>query len=182
MNELVERIRQYNLAQALATHVHREQMYGAFPYHQHLSDVVNILSDLGVSLKDDWSYPILVAAWLHDTLEDTHVTLDDLKNLFDDEIVSIIWNVTDEPNVSRRQKKLATYEKIKTDERSLVLKLADRLANVRFSSANNPKFFGMYQREHQEFSKHLKPLATHPIAIKLWQMLNDIIQPELKNS
>lgn len=182
MDRLEIRVKQYNQAKELAQYAHREQLYGDNPYYFHLSNVEEILRIVGASLEDDFSYPILIAAWLHDVLEDTAVTLDSLRAVFDNEIIDIVWNVTDAPCVSRRQKKLATYQKIKLDERSLILKLADRLANVQFSLVNNLRFFRMYQREQAEFAKHLKPMMTHPMTIKLWRMLDDIIQQELEDS
>ena len=80
-------------------------MYGHVPYYSHLSDVDAILTIVGASLDDDFSYPLLIAAWLHDILEDTDVTLDFLKRVFVHEIASIVWNVTDDTGGSRRQKK-----------------------------------------------------------------------------
>lgn len=79
-------------------------MYGHVPYYSHLSDVDAILTIVGASLDDDFSYPLLIAAWLHDILEDTDVTLDFLKRVFVHEIASIVWNVTDDTGGSRRQK------------------------------------------------------------------------------
>lgn len=75
----------------------------------------------------------------------------------------------------RGDKKIATYQKIKSDQRSLILKLSDRLANVQFSLVNNQKFFKMYQNQHKEFSEYLRSMTTHRMSIKLWQMLDNVI-------
>ena len=63
-NEIFERGRQ------VACQAHGEQRYGDKPYKNHLAVVVAVLRGFDLNLDDDETAPILVAAWLHDSLED----------------------------------------------------------------------------------------------------------------
>lgn len=111
------------------------------PYFIHPCAVVNILVDLGF---DDVS--TLVAAFLHDVLEDTPVTSDELEQKFGKEVLELVEGVTkldkikfvsaeDEQSENLRKMFFAMAK----DYRVIIIKLADRLHNMRTLDALKPE-------------------------------------------
>ena len=160
----------------MACEAHQGQHYGAFPYYSHLREVVNTLVDFGATLEDSHTAPILVAAWLHDSLEDTSLKIELIEERLGMDVAQIVWRVTDEPGQNRKQRKAATYLKTRQDERAIILKLADRIANVRSSQHNNPKLFQMYAKEQTDFSQALRSWSNSQMALRLWENLDQYLR------
>ena len=100
------------------------------PYITHPLAVTTILADVGMT------EPTLVAALLHDTVEDTPYTLDELRHDFGDEVAILVDGVTKLDKVKYGDAAQAeTIRKMivamSRDIRVLVIKLADRLHNMR---------------------------------------------------
>jgi GTP pyrophosphokinase len=100
------------------------------PYITHPIAVANILADLGMDV------PTIMAALLHDTIEDTDVTYDDVRALFGESIADVVDGVTkfskveygDNADAETIRKMIVAMSK---DIRVLIIKLADRLHNAR---------------------------------------------------
>src|SRR5680860_586236 len=100
------------------------------PYITHPVAVAQILADLGIGTKT------IAAALLHDTVEDTAYTLDQLRADFGDEITMLVDGVTkldkvkygDSTQAETVRKMIVAMSK---DIRVLIIKLADRLHNAR---------------------------------------------------
>ncbi|HYI32166.1 MAG TPA: bifunctional (p)ppGpp synthetase/guanosine-3',5'-bis(diphosphate) 3'-pyrophosphohydrolase [Glaciibacter sp.] len=100
------------------------------PYITHPVAVAQILADLGIGPKT------VAAALLHDTVEDTAYTLDELRAEFGDEIAMLVDGVTkldkvkygDSTQAETVRKMIVAMSK---DIRVLIIKLADRLHNAR---------------------------------------------------
>jgi (p)ppGpp synthase/HD superfamily hydrolase len=74
----------------------------------------------------------LVATWLHDTLEDTNATYEELEVHFGREVADLVQAVTDAPGKNRKERKAKTYPMIrKAGKYAVAIKLADRLANMK---------------------------------------------------
>ncbi len=100
------------------------------PYITHPLAVTTILADIGMT------EPTLVAALLHDTVEDTPYTLEELRKDFGDEVAVLVDGVTKLDKVKYGDTAQAeTIRKMivamSRDIRVLVIKLADRLHNMR---------------------------------------------------
>lgn len=100
------------------------------PYITHPLAVATILAGLGMT------EPTIVAALLHDTLEDTSYTLDQLRDDFSDEVATMVDGVTKLDKLTYGESaKAETIRKMvmamSRDIRVLVIKLADRLHNMR---------------------------------------------------
>ena len=111
------------------------------PYFIHPCAVVNILVDLGF---DDVS--TLVAAFLHDVLEDTQVTADELEQKFGKEVFELVEGVTKLDKikfVSAEDEQAENLRKMffamAKDYRVIIIKLADRLHNMRTLDALKPE-------------------------------------------
>jgi len=140
--ELVERIKTYdpqvdetllNRAYVFAMKVHGEQSRDSGdPYFSHPIEVAGILT----RLKLDAS--AIVTALLHDTLEDTPTTYDDLVDLFGEEVANLVHGVTKLSKLelkSEASKQAENFQKLflamSKDVRVVLVKLADRLHNMR---------------------------------------------------
>jgi GTP pyrophosphokinase len=111
--------------------MHREQKRkSGEPYITHPLAVTTILAELGMT------EPTLVAALLHDTVEDTPYTLADVRREFGEEVAQLVDGVTKLDKVKYGENAEAeTIRKMivamSRDIRVLVIKLADRLHNMR---------------------------------------------------
>ncbi len=122
---LIERA--YDLAEKFHTGQMRKS---GDPYITHPLAVTTILADIGMT------EPTLVAALLHDTVEDTPYTLEELRSDFGDEVALLVDGVTkldkvtygDSAQAETIRKMIVAMSK---DIRVLVIKLADRLHNMR---------------------------------------------------
>ncbi|MBR2334458.1 MAG: bifunctional (p)ppGpp synthetase/guanosine-3',5'-bis(diphosphate) 3'-pyrophosphohydrolase, partial [Clostridia bacterium] len=101
-------------------------------YIIHPCAVVEILADFGFDSST------VIAAFLHDVLEDTSVTADELKALFGEEIVALVEGVTklDKLQFNNREEAQAEnfrklFMALAKDLRVIIIKLADRLHNMR---------------------------------------------------
>ena len=140
--ELVDRVRRYNphtnedllnRAYVFAMKAHGSQKRASGdPYFSHPLEVAAILTEFKV---DDAT---IVAAMLHDTIEDTTVTREDVDNAFSEEIGGLVDGLTKLGKldfVTRHAQQAENFRKlllaIADDARVLLVKLADRLHNMR---------------------------------------------------
>jgi (p)ppGpp synthase/HD superfamily hydrolase len=157
-------------ARAFAIAAHGDQTYGrgaqARPYVAHLDEVAGVLRELASPAGD----VELAAAYLHDVVEDTGTTTAGIEAAFARfgadvaaRLAAIAGFCTDEPGPNRKQRKAATYARMRGDVaaappwiRSAVqVKLADRIANLRACHRDNPSMLEMYRRESASFREAL---------------------------
>jgi (p)ppGpp synthase/HD superfamily hydrolase len=168
MHEQLKRAREFALK------AHTAQTYGIiYPYYKHLEDVYNILVKFAFNESADLD--ILTASFLHDIIEMTDISYTDIKKEFDENIAEITYCVTDEIGRTRKEKKEKTYPKIRSNSKSLILKIADRIANVSFSSTQDSGHFKMYREEYPEFEFNLR-IYRH--VDSMWEYLHAITFPE----
>lgn len=131
-------------AMQVACKAHEGQRYGDLPYRFHLQEVVS-------SLPESASDEIVAAAWLHDAVEDTDLTLDEVRDTFGGHVARIVDFVTDSPGENRRERKRKTNERLmRAPVEARTVKLADRIANMK-ASIENPGLAKMYRREFPDF-------------------------------
>ena len=105
------------------------------PYINHPIDVAAILSVEG-DVEDEAT---LIAAVLHDTVEDTDTTFDDLTARFGDEVSAMVAEVTDDKNLPKlRRKELQVEHASELTDKAKLIKLGDKIANVRDLAAYPP--------------------------------------------
>jgi (p)ppGpp synthase/HD superfamily hydrolase len=138
-------------ARLLAKEAHKDQEWGSKPYWIHLRTVYDVLRRYEVE-----AYDLFLAAWLHDSLEDTDVTEEQIEEHFGPEVLSLVKAVTDEPGKNRKERHEKTYKKIAGNSKATVLKLADRITNVEESWATQDRRLFMYQKEYRGFRKALR--------------------------
>lgn len=157
-------------AQIVAKFCHAKQRYGdGEPYERHLKDVVNVLKEFGFDNEANTS-----SAWLHDIIEDTKVTKNMIEENFGKEIAGMVYAVTNELGVNRVERNLKTYQKLLKYPKALPIKLADRIANVRYSkSKGNSSFYKMYKKEYPSFRA---ALYSEGRLYKMWEELDKLME------
>jgi guanosine-3',5'-bis(diphosphate) 3'-pyrophosphohydrolase len=107
----------------------------ASPYINHPLALAHVLADEG-GVTD---VRVLAAALLHDTVEDTATSPEELEREFGSRIAAIVSEVTDDKNLSKEERKRLQVAKAhsKSDEAKLV-KLADKISNLRDILASPP--------------------------------------------
>ncbi len=170
--DLVERA--YRLAES--AHEGQKRLSGE-PYVQHCLAVAQILSELGAPV------PLITAGLLHDTVEDTSITLEQIQKEFGREIARLVDGVTkltQLPRVSGRERPpkeergakaelqketlRKTFMAMGEDVRVVLIKLADRLHNMRTLSHLPAEKRARIARETLEI---FAPLANR---LGIWQM------------
>jgi GTP diphosphokinase / guanosine-3',5'-bis(diphosphate) 3'-diphosphatase len=106
----------------------------AEPYVNHPLEVANLLANAG---KID-DYDILIAAVLHDTIEDTETTEEELTELFGARVCGYVLEVTDDkslPKAERKQKQVEHAPHLSNGAKQI--KLGDKISNIT-DVTNNP--------------------------------------------
>ena len=163
LDQLKEKIQKYipnadlsilDKAFIFAKQSHRDQLRASGePFIKHPLEVAKILVDLRMDV------PTICASLLHDTVEDTKVSIEDVKDKFGDEIAKLVDGVTklsvitpsreeekdEKPSDYEREEKRAKnlrkiFLAMAKDIRVILIKLADRLHNMRtLNSLTAPK-------------------------------------------
>jgi len=141
-------------ALAFAAHKHRDQRrkdHAASPYINHPIALASVLVKEG---KVD-EVPVLCAALLHDTVEDTATTPAELRRRFGARIARIVAEVTDNKRLRKATRKAL---QVKRDPRlsreAKLVKLADKICNVRDVLRRPPAGWDLRrQREYFDWAK-----------------------------
>jgi len=141
------------------------------PYITHPVAVATVLAELGLDVET------LIAAILHDTIEDTPLTRADIAGQFGEDVAELVDGVTKLDKLKFRDRKEAQAESFRKmllamsrDLRVIMIKLADRLHNMRTLGAQSPEARARIARETLEIYA--------PIAQRLGMSL---VKSELQN-
>ena len=116
---------------------------------------------------------ILSAAALHDTIEDTETTRDEIKKGFGKKIADIVAEVTDDKSLPKEERKRLQIENAphKSSAASLVT-IADKISNLRDVAANPPSGWSVERR--RDYFVWAKAVvdglpATHPLLREIFE-------------
>jgi (p)ppGpp synthase/HD superfamily hydrolase len=113
------------------------------PYVNHLSEVAELVA-LATGGKDA---NLVAAALLHDTVEDTATLLPELSTLFNEVVASLVAEVTDDKSLPKEvRKRLQVFSAPGKSTRAKVLKLADKVSNLRSIAKSPPKHWTRQRR------------------------------------
>jgi guanosine-3',5'-bis(diphosphate) 3'-pyrophosphohydrolase len=114
------------------------------PYINHPIDVAQLLWDVG-GVRD---MDVLLAAILHDTIEDTNTHPDEIRDSFGEEVLSLVLEVTDDKSLPKSERKRLQIETAphKTPGAKLI-KLADKCSNIRDLLALPPEHWSLERRQ-----------------------------------
>lgn len=115
------------------------------PYVTHPLMVAKTLWEIG-DIRDRTT---LVAAILHDTLEDTRTTRKEIRDRFGEDVLAIVLEVTDDKSLEKMERK--RLQVIHAGDLSLpakLIKLADKLVNCRDILDSPPRDWSLERRQH----------------------------------
>lgn len=113
------------------------------PYVNHLVEVAEMVARATGGADVD----LIVAALMHDTVEDTKVTPDVLSREFGARVAALVGEVTDDkslPQAARKQAQIEHAPHLSRDAQ--IIKLADKISNVRDIIASPPKGWSKERR------------------------------------
>ena len=133
-------------ALSFAAYKHRDQRRSnreASPYINHPIDVASIIANIGA--VDD--LVTLVSAILHDTIEDTETTGDELEREFGFEVRQLVEEVTDDKALPKSERKRLQVEHAPhISTRAKLIKLGDKICNIRDISQSPPADWSIARR------------------------------------
>lgn len=168
----------YAIEQAIraASVLHKDQVRKGsvpYPYITHLFAVATIVSDY---TNDE---DTIVSALLHDTLEDTDYTEEELNDDFGGEVKDIVVSLT-EPAVDEHNKKNFEFQKRQyvkqlkeASERALIVAAADKIHNMR-------SIVEEYYDDHALFISHFGPYIEGRML--MYQEISNVLNRRLKNT
>lgn len=147
MNELVAAI-------AFAADKHRNQRrkdHESSPYINHPIALANVLAN-EAGVEDE---RVLMAAVLHDTIEDTETTEQELIRLFGKDVADIVMEVTDDKTLLKAERKRLQVEYAPhISGRAKLVKLADKICNLRDIAKSPPADWSLERkREYFDWAK-----------------------------
>jgi guanosine-3',5'-bis(diphosphate) 3'-pyrophosphohydrolase len=152
-------------ALAFAAHKHRDQRRkdrAASPYINHPIALANVLVRDG-KIND---MNVLCAALLHDTVEDTATTPEELRRSFGPKIANIVAEVTDDKRLSKAMRKsLQIRHAAGLSAEAKLVKLADKICNLRDMTRRPPAHWDKKRRqEYFDWAKRVvdRLRGVHP--------------------
>lgn len=154
MTKQVDAVQIVLKAAQFAAHKHKDQRRkdaAASPYINHPLALANILREEG-EVEDA---VVIVAALLHDTIEDTETDYDELRGQFGDEVAEIVAEVTDTKWLKKTsRKRLQISKAARASNGAKLVKLADKISNLRDIIASPPSDWSLERkREYFDWAK-----------------------------
>jgi len=146
-----------------ARNAHIGQTYADQEYFYHLQKTYE------VAVRFKLNHDVQVAAYLHDVLEDTKISFEEIWDEFGWYIAHLVFLVTDENCKNRKERKINSGVKLNRDINAIYLKLCDRIANVEACiEFGNKSLWEMYRKENEDFTNF------HHEGEKIEEMVNHL--------
>ena len=133
---------------------------GAQPYLNHLIEVAELVS-LAIAEPDT---NLVAAALLHDTVEDTRTTREELVQEFGPDIAGLVAEVTDDKTLPKAERKRLQVEHAPhLSARAQTIKIADKISNLRAILSTPPEDWDLRRkREYFDWAKRVVDACTAP--------------------
>ena len=180
-------------ARASALHASVNQYYGHdLPYAFHLRMAASYLTRFSddIPMDEDNIETLYAAIYLHDSLEDTRITYNDLKKLLQSlneqgctiqvtDAAEMVYALTNDKGRTRAERAGEHYyQGIRTTPFAAILKMCDRLANVRFSTLFVPeqRMVQVYRDENPHFVEAVTTGAVPPVPQSMIAALAELLR------
>lgn len=155
------------------------------PYFMHLQEAADIVRTLSADEE------VIAAAYLHDILEDTKVTLDVLREQFGNRVAEFVESETEHREVGYdktatwHQRKQATIEELKTaSEEVKIIALGDKLSNMRSTKKEYDRigdrvwerFNERNKKEHEWYYKGLAEALSSLSGTEAWKEMKKLTE------
>ena len=151
---------------------------GTTSYSKHLEDVVNRLKSLGVI-----DLELLCAGWLHDTIEDTDTSFDDLYEQFGSRVAVLVLTLSKDMSLSRKKREQEYVKQLKEASfDAKLIKLCDISANLgalkNYDASKSKKLRSVRQirRYLSVIKNELIENTNYPKIITLLESINQILK------
>ena len=151
---------------------------GTTPYSKHLEGVVNRLKSLGVVDEE-----LLCAGWLHDTIEDTDTSFDDLFEQFGRIVAVLVSSLSKDMSLPRKKREQAYVTQLKEASfDAKLLKLCDISANLsdlkNYDASKSKKLRHVRQKRHYlvVIKNDLISNTDYPKITTLLESINQILK------
>jgi guanosine-3',5'-bis(diphosphate) 3'-pyrophosphohydrolase len=118
-------------AAELAAHRHNgmaRKGRGSEPYINHLAEVANLLA----TATDGADAELVAAGWLHDSIEDTNTTREELVRKFSERVASLVVECTDDMSLPKAERRrLQVIDAPRKSDAAKLIKIADKISNIR---------------------------------------------------
>jgi len=112
---------------AYEKHKNQKRKDGITPFSEHLEGVVNRLKNLGIVNQD-----VLSAAWLHDIIEHSDTTFDEINEMFGNTISVLVLSLTKDSGLSKKERELQYIQQLKdSTSETKIIKFCDISANLK---------------------------------------------------
>jgi (p)ppGpp synthase/HD superfamily hydrolase len=150
--------------------------FGNIPYIVHPEAVVEIVSQFTGDTD------VLAAAWLHDIVEDTDKTIDDIRDNFNDVIATLVWEVSKvsggSPHTRNNRVVMDVMHYGRASKWGKTIKLADAIHNLPTMIRDNKKFAPKYVSE-KKFLLHYIEDGNPLLASILYKIIEDYEKKDL---
>lgn len=146
------------IAQTYASERHAacNHLYDGKPYAFHLQMVAEAARTFSKAYDPETREIIIAAAWCHDLIEDARETYNDVKKVLGEAVAEIVYALTNDKGRTRKERAGDRYYAgIRQTQHATLVKLCDRIANVRQSKYTAGRMFEIYQKELPAFRDQL---------------------------
>lgn len=147
MTEVVESLVERSKAFAVRAHqsINHTRKYTGDPYINHLEAVASMVAEVSGTPE------MVAAAWLHDSVEDTPTTIEEIEEEFGSTVATLVFQLTDisRPEDGNRatRKALDRAHIAQASPEAKTIKLADLIDNASSIEAHDPRFAKTYMAE-----------------------------------
>lgn len=155
-------------------------MYGNKPYSYHL-EMVELFVEANDCLLDTVGekYLARIGARLHDTIEDTRKTYNDIKEIVSKEAAEVVYALSNEKGKTRAERaNKKYYREIRANKVANFVKICDRLANVQHSVDTKSSMLSKYKEESCHFEEEMWRKEFEPMFQTLANLLALPVRPK----
>ncbi|MDH5463828.1 MAG: HD domain-containing protein [Nitrosopumilus sp.] len=150
----------------------------AIPYSKHLEDVVNRLKSLGVIDEE-----VLCAGWLHDVMNNTDTSFDDLYEQFGSKITVLVSSLSKDSSLSRKEQETAYVKQLKEasiDSKLILLcdisAILGDLKNKELSKSKKLRIIKQKRHYLTTIKNDLVQESNYPKTISLIETINSVLK------
>ena len=165
MMDIIEKARAF----AADKHASQKRKYTDQPYFNHLEAVASTLQSAGVMEPT-----VLAAAYLHDTVEDTDATMQDIIREFGADVGELVYWLTDAEEGNRESRTLmSSWRLARAPMQAKLIKFADIIDNATSIREHDRGFFRLWAAEKVEILKRMlevegSGLSEHALFKRAW--------------
>lgn len=147
---------QKTIEYATKKHTEVNHRYGENPYSYHLKMVCDVAEMFIYLIPPTERENVYCGCWVHDIIEDTRETYNDVKNETNETIAELAYALTNEKGKNRSERASDKYySDMRKTENAVFIKFCDRIANITHSKNQGSSMFKKYKKENKNFIEKL---------------------------